>query len=263
VSDFIRDRLRQAQPAHAQRIQTLYNGVNTDRFRPAAADPGNHEQRIVFAGRLSPEKGPHTLIEAFASIADRHPGLILDIAGPDEVIPADMQLDLTDDPEVARLKPFYEPGAYRAHLQKLIDDRGLADRVKFHGVLDHAGGLVELLQRATMAVVPSIWDEPFGLPVIEAMACGAPVVATRVGAFPELVEEGKTGLLVSRANPDELGTAIEKLLENDATRREMSQASRQRAVQVFSWDKVVDELREYYRTTIETRAARPPHLVAR
>jgi glycosyltransferase involved in cell wall biosynthesis len=89
------------------------------------------------------------------------------------------------------------------------------------------------------------------------------VVATRVGAFPELVEEGKTGLLVSRANPDELGTAIEKLLENDATRRDMSQASRQRAVQVFSWDKVVDELREYYRTTIETRAARPPHLVAR
>src|SRR5439155_1674053 len=117
-------RLQQAHPAYADRCKTLHNGVSVEKFHPAERSAESHDQgtRLLFVGRLGPEKGLHTLIEAFAQLAGRYPKLHLDIVGPDEVIPADMQLNLTDDPQIRKLYSFYQPGAYRAHVHQLVRD---------------------------------------------------------------------------------------------------------------------------------------------
>lgn len=247
-SDYIRTKLVEAHPKYADRCRTIHNGVFTDRFHPGDRESRTDGVRhIVFVARVAPEKGVHTLIEAFALLAQKYPQIKLDLVGPGEIIPIEQQVTVTDDPEILKLKPWYEPGAYRQHLDSLIAQHGLIDRVKFHGMLGHTSGLVEVYQRGDIVVVPSIWDEPFGIPVVEGLSVGAPVVATKVGAFPELVEHGKSGLLVNRADPRDTAAALERLITNENERRMMCRAARQAALDRFSWDRIVDQLKEHYR----------------
>jgi glycosyltransferase involved in cell wall biosynthesis len=249
-SSYITRRIQEAFPQFADRCKPLWNGVFTDRFTPgdrgAKRGDNGSQQRIIFVGRVAPEKGVHILIEAFAKVVAAHPNLHLDIIGPDEIIPLDQQVTICDDPEVRRLAPFYAPGAYRAHLNKLVESHGLANRVSFLGAVAHSDGLVDLYRRADVAVIPSIWDEPFGIPVVEAMATGAVPIVTRVGAFPEMVEDGESGLIINRNDPDALAVAIRGLIENDRIRRDLSRAARRRATEHFGWDAQVDQLRGYY-----------------
>src|SRR3569833_885459 len=99
---------------------------------------------------------------------------------------------------------------------------------------------------AGIFVFPSLWHEPFGIPVIEAMAAGLPVVATRGGALPEIVVEGETGFLVERGDVQGLRLAIAKLLANPALRAKMCAAGRQQNKQLFTWEHCVDRLQELY-----------------
>lgn len=84
------------------------------------------------------------------------------------------------------------------------------------------------------------------MPLVEAMASGTPVIATCGGAFPEIVEDGRTGLLVERSDPQALATAILKLLGNTEQRAMMAQAAQKRAATTFSWDHIAGELIEAY-----------------
>jgi glycosyltransferase involved in cell wall biosynthesis len=122
----------------------------------------------------------------------------------------------------------------------------MADKVSFVGSIPY----FELLDRyraADVFVFPSVWNEPFGLPVAEAMACGVPVVATRSGGIVEIVEDGETGLLVERGNAAELAGAIGSLLADDARRVAMGRAAAQRANEVFAWERVAVALGGVYR----------------
>jgi len=100
---------------------------------------------------------------------------------------------------------------------------------------------------AGIFVFPSLWHEPFGIPVIEAMAAGLPVVATRGGALPEIVVEGETGFLVERGDVQGLRSAIARLLANPALRAKMGAAGRERVRKLFTWEHCVDRLQELYR----------------
>ena len=75
------------------------------------------------------------------------------------------------------------------------------------------------------------------------MATGCAVVLTRVGAFPSLVEDGKSGVIVNRADPPALAAAIERLINDEPARKEMARSARERAIEHFSWDRIVDRLR--------------------
>lgn len=85
-----------------------------------------------------------------------------------------------------------------------------------------------------IVVVPSRWQEPLGLIAIEAAACGKPVVATRVGGLPEIIEDGRTGFLVEPEAPEQLGTCVTRLAHDAALRCDIGGAGRQRVKGVFS-----------------------------
>lgn len=206
--------------------------------------PVDSPKRIVYVGRLSPEKGVHLLIEAFKRIAHKWPDVKLVIVGPDEINPPELVVHISDDPLLQELLPLFDSATYRNVLSDCI--KGIEDRVEFVGNLPHGEDLVNHYRSGDVCVFPSIWDEPFGMPVIEAMACGSPVIATTGGAYPELVTEGQTGLLVPKNQPQPLAEALDALMGNGLLRRQMGIAARKRAVEHFSWDVLAKRLMSLY-----------------
>jgi glycosyltransferase involved in cell wall biosynthesis len=91
-----------------------------------------------------------------------------------------------------------------------------------------------------------VCEESFGMPLVEAMASATPVVATRGGAFPEIVEHGRTGVLVERSDAPALADAILQLLSNPDQRDAMARAAVERASTMFSWDRIAEDLVEKY-----------------
>jgi glycosyltransferase involved in cell wall biosynthesis len=99
---------------------------------------------------------------------------------------------------------------------------------------------------ASIFAFPSVCEESFGMPLVEAMASATPVVTTRGGAFSEIVEDGRSGLLVERSDVRALADALLRLLSNPDQRDEMAQAAFQRASTRFSWDRVAEDLLAEY-----------------
>jgi glycosyltransferase involved in cell wall biosynthesis len=116
---------------------------------------------------------------------------------------------------------------------RLVAELGLEDRVTFSGRVSREE-LVRLYSRSELMVSPSLY-EGFGLPAAEAMACGTAVVATTAGAFPEVIEDGVTGLLVPPADAAALADAIARLMNDAALRRRMGEAGRARIEEHFTW----------------------------
>jgi glycosyltransferase involved in cell wall biosynthesis len=258
VSNFISDRVRRQFPEFADRCRTLYNGVDLARFTERSEAPLDAPpHKIVYVGRISPDKGIHVLIDAFSRIAAEFPDVQLDLVGPDEINSPSMVVPLSNDPELHKLLPLFSTPIYRAHLAKLITPE-LRPRINFIGPLPHGPGLVAAYAAGDICVIPSAWDEPGSIPVAEAMATGAAVIATRSGGLPEVVEEGKTGLLVERANPVELASALRRLLLDSALRRRLGHAARQSVVERFTWDRSAQTALDYFRTAAPL-AARPDH----
>jgi glycosyltransferase involved in cell wall biosynthesis/O-antigen/teichoic acid export membrane protein len=236
-SNFITDLVRNRFPEFADRCATVYNGVDYERFQERVHPPADAPPRkIVFVGRISPEKGLHVLIQAFGQVAAEYPEVSLDLVGPDEINDPSLVVSLTDDPLVNQLLPWYSSVAYRAALDHLLTPE-IRDRVRFLGNFTHSEGLASAYRSGDICVIPSVWEEPFGIPVVEAMACGVPVIATRGGAFPEIIEHGKTGLLVERGNVDDLAAALRRLLSDGKLRIDLGKAGRLQAVEQFSWSK--------------------------
>ncbi|MDX1630540.1 MAG: glycosyltransferase family 4 protein [Thermoanaerobaculia bacterium] len=121
-------------------------------------------------------------------------------------------------------------GPLREDLEKTIRSRGLEDRVR---LLGFRRDVPDLLAAADLFVLPSRWDA-FPTAILEAMAAGLPVVATRAGGIPEIVEDGRTGLLVSPGDPDQLAEALARLSECPELARRLGEAGRERARERFS-----------------------------
>ena len=249
-SDYVTEEIRTAFPPLAERCRTLHNGVDVERFsplEPAAARTGR--KRILFVGRVSPEKGVHDLLEAFALVLRDQPGTELVIVGPAEVrLPREYMLALTDKQRIRRLESFYTEKAESSYIENLrgtVRSLKLEGRVTFAGPVPHAE-LTDHYRAADVFIFPPIWDEPFGVPPIEAMACGVPVVATRSGGISETVVDGETGLLVEPGDATALAQAMQRLLADDDLRLGMGRAGRQRALALFSFDRVVEDLARHY-----------------
>lgn len=149
----------------------IYNGMDQPGEAPAPA----HRESIVAAGRMVPKKGFDVLLRAFAGGEQRS---TLTLIG--------------DGPE-------------REKLERLAQELGLNGEIRFSGGKDHSQTLEEM-KLASMVVIPSL-QEPFGLVALEAMALGKPIVASRVGGLPEVLE-GADALLVQAGDPVELAAAI-------------------------------------------------------
>lgn len=129
---------------------------------------------------------------------------------------------------------------------------GLSDRVTFTGLRSDVGQVV----RTFDVFVLSSLSEGTPLALMEAMACGVPAVATRVGGIPEIVVDGETGILVPRANPRALAEAVAALLDDPARARGMGRAARRRVVRDFAVEGMVERIDAVYRELLERKAVR-------
>jgi glycosyltransferase involved in cell wall biosynthesis len=151
-----------------------------------------------------------------------------------------------EDPAIANLEVFYGKRLSemvrrqlsrrnKSYLDDLIALAAADERIVFHGGVSHSD-IIGFYRRAGMLVFPSVGNETFGVPAIEAMACGLPVVSTYSGGIREIVEQGRTGILVARGNARELARAIGQLLDDPALARAMGEAGRKRVLERFTWD---------------------------
>jgi D-inositol-3-phosphate glycosyltransferase len=211
--------------ARRQRIQVTPCGVDVNLFRPmdrqwARGALGLNGQRVLlFVGRLDPLKGVDVLLRIVAAIQEQQPRVLI-VGG-----------DLQGDAEGQRL-------------MALARDLGLGDRVRFEGVVPHQE-LPPYYNAADALVMPSYY-ESFGLVALEAMACGTPVVASRVGGLASLVKDWDTGCLVAGHCPDSFAQRLEVLLSHPDLQHSMGQAAR-RYAQEYRWDTVAQEFLALYR----------------
>jgi len=169
---------------------------------------------IAYAGRISPEKGIDTLIAA----AQYLPQTRVRLAG-----------DCSNLPKYIKYKP---------------------DNADFVGFLNKEQ-LMAFYRNARFLVVPSKWFEMFPLVIIEAMSFGLPVIASKIGGLPELVEEGVTGLLFEPGNAEELAEKMKLLWENPDLCHRMGQAGREKAIREYSEDIYYKRLMAIYNRAIE------------
>jgi glycogen synthase len=213
----------QVDPA---KVVVIHNGIDPDRFRrtqarDALARRGVREPYVLFVGRITDQKGIFHLLEAAPKLP---PGVqvVLCASAP-------------DTPEI------------EARLKRVLPEH---PNVVWIGEMVPVSEVVQLYSHAAVFVCPSVY-EPFGLINLEAMACETPVVASAVGGIVEVVEDGKTGVLVEPAQPEALAAAIRGLLEDPARGRAMGRAGRLRVEAQFSWRSVAERTREVYAAAID------------
>ena len=184
VSEHIARTFLAAFPDFPGTVKTVGNGVDVEHFRPGPAGAAGKRRRLLFVRRVSPEKGVHTLLEAFGALAGRMADVDLHIAGPQVPLSREFLLSLSSDQRVRELLRFYDREGnctYGDHLQEIIARHGLHERVRFLGSVSHKD-LLWVYQASDAIVNPSL-SESFGISVVEGMACGIPVVGTRVGGI--------------------------------------------------------------------------------
>lgn len=101
--------------------------------------------------------------------------------------------------------------------------------------------LYKIYKHLDICVVPSVWPEPFGIVAVEAMACQRPLIATRVGGLQEIVDEGETGFLVEPGDAKDLSEKLEHLMDDPELRLSMGRKGRQRVLEEYTWDKIVEK----------------------
>ncbi|WP_404788846.1 glycosyltransferase family 4 protein [Altericista sp. CCNU0014] len=197
-----------------QPIEVVHNGVPWRSLRSDLSDPPT----VTYAGRLVPEKGVDVLLRAIAILYAELPTVRLLIAGqgPDET-----------------------------RLRQLAQTLGIESQIVWLGHVSR-DCMEEKFESAWVQVVPSSWEEPFGNVTTEAMMRGTAVVASHVGAQPEIIADGITGWLVPPGNVELLAQKLGHILSHQSTAEAMGQAGRQRAIHYFSEDRRTERFLELY-----------------
>ena len=204
-------------------IQVIPNGVSVERFTPRPVG-GRPVRTILTVANLRTEKAHEVLLAAAAPLCARHPQLQFLVAG--------------DGPRAAELRA-------------LAASLGVGAQVSFLG---HREDVPALLALADAFVLPSR-SEAFPNGAIEAMAAGLPVVASRVGGLVDLIDEGRTGLLVRPDDPTALGAALESLILSPARAEAMGACARDEVTRRYSFDRMVRGFEDLYFSQLETRGA--------
>lgn len=214
-----------------EKIALISSGVDIDEF--PMMDEGiktvnrrrfglGDEPLIGIVARLSDVKGQDILIKAMKIVIEKIPRAKLFIAGE---------------------------GKWEAELKDLVRSLGLTHHVIFHPRVNQTA---EILSMLDVFVMPSR-SEGLGLSVMEAQACGLPVVTSRVGGIPSLIEDGKTGFLVEPENPGALAEALVKVLESPNLARRVGSAARKFVEEHCSSDKMVDKTLALYKGITQKR----------
>jgi len=245
VSRYIKDKLV-SSGIKSEKIAVIYNGVDPEPFEivskpaytnklrtgrqprtnpPAQASYGRAgsrklkvENQIIVGsvGRLHYTKGYHNLIEAISYLKD---------------LPIKLMI--------------WGEGEEKKELEELIQKRELVGKVKLAGFEEN---LMKIYSQVDIYVQPSL-SEGFGLTVVEAMLAARPVIVTPVGSLPELVVDGKTGLIAGDTNPESIAVAIKTLVENEDLAEVLAKEGQKTAIKRFSIEKWIKETEKVYRET--------------
>ncbi len=221
VSDAVKESALAVMPALEEKISRIYNGIPLPKIMPAKLD--FLTPRFLCIGRMVEEKGFDVMIDAFKSIHQAYPKAQLFLAGD---------------------------GPVRKDLEKRTAEYGLEDKIHFLGWI-FPDEIPSLINRSEVVVVPSRWQEPFGLVAIEAALMRRPVIAARVGGLKEIIQNHVTGILFERENVVELAQALSLVLSNPTLGEDLGRAAQQHAVEQFSMERYVEQYDMLYNALIE------------
>jgi len=205
---------------YRRRVRVIPGGVDINKFRKVSTDDIDRqfditgEKVVVFAGKLTVYKGVKYLVRAARKIK----GKVFILGG----------------------------GPERKNLEKMVKDEKVSN-VKFLGHFgDDTDFLIKFYSRANVFVAPSVWDEPLGLVILEAMACETPVVVTRKGGIPLAVKDGQNGFFIKPRNSQDMAEKINMLFDNEPLRLKMAKKAREIAVKRFSWEVIAHRFENIY-----------------
>jgi glycosyltransferase involved in cell wall biosynthesis len=228
LSNFSARNVARAYYVPLSRVQVMHGGVD-ESFFTSGRTVGQTPSTLLFCGRMvgqtqgrRQQKGIDVLLQAMPAILAHH-SVKLEIVGK---------------------------GPLLSSFQAMARDLGVADRVKFTGFVEY-NRMPEPYSRADLFVLPSR-RESFGLVLVEAMAAGLPVVATSVGAIPEVIIDGETGILVPPENPSALADAVNNLLGHPQMMKDMGARGRERVERHFTWARVAERVAASYREILDS-----------
>jgi starch synthase len=248
VSGAMADAVMNLYRVPARKVRVIPNGVDTSVYRPrpdpsvlADYDIDRTQPYVIFVGRITRQKGILYLLRAIPYL-NRKIQVVLCAGEP-------------DTPEIEKEVVEHLSRAQEQGTRKIAWIREWIPKER----------LVSLYTHASVFVCPSIY-EPFGIINLEAMACGTPVVASRVGGIPEAVEDGRSGILVpfeadgrgygapvdGERFAQDLASAINTLLDSPGRMKEMGERARERVAREFTWTVVARRTFEFYRELIST-----------
>jgi glycosyltransferase involved in cell wall biosynthesis len=258
VSRSMRQIISKTHGIPAERIQVVYNGIDTQHFTKGQLSASEKdelrrsfampEERIfIYAGRLTPQKGIPALFEAAVKVLSARPDVHYLIAGA-----PDFTGELWDADKIQR------------EAKAMFTTFQFWDRMHMLGKVSRER-VAALYQISDVALVPSLY-EPFGYAATEAMAAGLPVIASAVGGLAEIIQDGKSGLLVpvtempdgwNQVDVEKLSAAQIRLLDDRELAGQLGRAGRQRVVSEFHSDKMAEPTLAIYYQCIQSARNRP------
>ena len=200
-----------------QKIEVIYNGIDTDQFRPKENQDKTDTFRILCVSRLTARKGIRYLIKAFSLLKDKYSNIKLEIVGE---------------------------GDEKNNLENLAKELKLESKVYFSGLINHEK-LPEIYQGSQVFVLPSL-NEGMSNTMLEALASGLPVIATDTGGTKELISDGENGFIVEMKSSQDIAEKLERLIKDEELRKKMSWVSRKIA-EKLNWKKVADAYYDLYK----------------
>ena len=191
VSDFIKKKFLEGISKNSQKVHVLYNGVERKLKRPP-----KKKKEILFVGRLVYEKGVHYYVEAVKAIAPKYLDWSFGLIGS------------------VKLGDNLNKNLYSEKIIKEMNDIG--SQAQFYGFRDQEF-VNEKMKSASIIVIPSIWEEPFGLVAAEAMSNAACIIASEVGGIPEIIKDN--GILIKDLNLKKLSSMMNNLIKNNELRK--------------------------------------------
>ncbi|MEK7728915.1 MAG: glycosyltransferase family 4 protein [candidate division KSB1 bacterium] len=214
--------LKNAPWLEEQRVEVIHNGIDHEAFVQSARRSFRVEWNIPphapvlgFVGQLDERKGLGVLLSAFELIQQRLPEARLVLAGE---------------------------GPLREMIESEIREQGWERSVLLAGFVDDAAAIMQAID---VLLLPSYW-EGFGIVILEAMACGRPVITTNISSMPEIVDDGRTGYLIPPGATAALAERAVELLQNKSLRESMGRAGRARVAEHFSHDVMIDRLEKLF-----------------
>ena len=230
VSDYIRRHAVQYFPEFADKFTVVFNATDPEVFKPYGDEANSHLKGLVdieadktyllYVGRLTEIKGVHVLIKAFISIHAQLPNTRLIIAG----------------------SSFFGGAAKTDYEQRLVElAKPVSHAIIFTGFMPHEK-LRYVYSAANIVVLPSVWQDPCPLVVLEAMASGTCLISSSVGGVPEIVKNNVNGLLVNAGDPENLLQVLVEILSNSLLKTQMENAARQMILAGYTWERLAKEV---------------------